>query len=96
MGRAGALAALYTAALALAAAGEEDDQRALGRVIAAQPRSVDLDVEGTLFRTKLEPRGRQPDEGSPAGPAFLHFPAMYSEEEQNELLRLMAQYVKPQ
>ena len=96
MGRAGPLAALYAAALALAAAGEEDDQRALGRVIAAQPRSVDLDVEGTVFRTKLDPRGRQPDEGRPTGPAFLHFPAMYSDEEQKELLRLVGQYVKPQ
>ena len=91
MGQAGALAAFYAAALAT---GDSDDQRALGKVLAADPTKADLDVEGRVFRTKVAAAAaKQPDEGTPTGsggPAFLHFPGMKGKDE--ELLRRMREY----
>ena len=92
MGQAGALAAFYAAALAT---GDFDDQRALGKVLAADPTKADLDVEGRVFRTKVAAAAaKQPDEGTPTGsggPAFLHFPGMKGREE--ELLKRMKEYI---
>lgn len=89
MGKAGALAAFYAAALAT---GDTDDQRALGKVLAADPTKADLDVEGKVFRTKVTVlAAKLPDEGSESsGPAFLHFPGMKGREE--ELLKRMREY----
>jgi hypothetical protein len=95
MGRAGPLAALYAAALQT---GDSDDQRALGKLLAApSPQGsgaapqVDLDVEGRVFRTKVAAAAaKAADEGSATGPAFLHFPGMYGKEA--ELLQRMRQY----
>ncbi len=89
MGRAGALAALYRDALAT---GDSDDQRALGKVLAANPSRADIDVEGAVFRTKLGDRSRAADEGTAAGPAFLHFPGMYGADKQDALLAVMKPY----
>jgi hypothetical protein len=97
MGRAGPLAAFYAAALKT---GDSDDQRALGKLLAAPASSpaakaalqVDLDVESNVFRTKVaDVSNKMPNEGSPAGPAFLHFPGMYARE--NEMLDKMKQYI---
>jgi GR25 family glycosyltransferase involved in LPS biosynthesis len=93
MGRAGALASLYAAALET---GDIDDQRALGKLLAASSTNaateIDLDVEGSVFRTKVATAAsKMVDEGSPAGPALLHFPGMYGKEA--ELLQRMSQYL---
>lgn len=92
MGRAGALASLYAAALQTE---DIDDQRALGKLLAVSTSKaateIDLDVEGSVFRTKVAAAsGKMADEGSLAGPAFLHFPGMHGKEA--ELLQRMAQY----
>ena len=90
MGRAGPLAAFYAAALAT---GDFDDQRALGKILTTSEagKGVDLDVEGSVFRTKVAAAAaKAADEGSPTGPAFLHFPGMYGKE--GELLQRMRQY----
>lgn len=99
MGRAGPLAVLYAAALQT---GDSDDQRALGKLLAAaSPQGsgaalqVDLDVEGRVFRTKVAAAAaKAADEGSATGPAFLHFPGMYGKEA--ELLQRMREYPSSQ
>jgi hypothetical protein len=78
--------------------GDSDDQRALGKLLAASSSQgsraalqVDLDVEGSVFRTKVAAAAaKAAEEGSTAGPAFLHFPGMYGKEA--ELLQRMRQY----
>lgn len=90
IGQAGALAALYQDALAT---GDTDDQRALGKVLATNPGRADLDVEGAVFRTKLGERAKAAEEGTPTGPAFLHFPGVAAGPAKEEtLLRLFDPY----
>jgi hypothetical protein len=89
IGHAGPLAAFYAAALET---GEDDDQIAVGKLLAAQPTSADLDVEGTIFRTKLGDLAKKPDETTREGPAFLHFPGMSSDEKQRELEHVLQSY----
>jgi hypothetical protein len=68
---------------------EDDDQRASGNYMIAHPDLVDLDLEEAIFRNKIEPREPLPDEGTPSGPGFIHFPGMRNEQEQAKMLNII-------
>jgi hypothetical protein len=68
------------------ASGNLDDQLAAGHYIANNPDKVDIDLEEKLVRNKISNRDKLPDEGTPEGPGFLHYPGMRSEEDKQKLL----------
>jgi GR25 family glycosyltransferase involved in LPS biosynthesis len=81
--------------------GIEDDQLAACDYFIKHMDDVDLDLEENMVRTKLSidkyvkhsphTLDKLPDENG-EGPAFLHYPAMRSKEQQAELLKRFANY----
>jgi hypothetical protein len=68
------------------ASGNFDDQLAAGSYIAKNPDKVDVDLEEKIVRNKIKNRDKLPDEGTPEGPGFLHYPGMRSDEDKLKLL----------
>jgi hypothetical protein len=89
MGPTGALLDLLKG---MRASGNFDDQLAAGHYIAKNPDKVDLDLEAKIVRNKVRNREKLPDEGTPDGPGFLHYPGMRSEADKQKLLALYKQY----
>jgi len=74
------------------ASGNFDDQLAAGAYIVQNLDKIDIDLEEKLVRNKIENRDKLPDEGTPEGPGFLHFPGMRSDEQKKVLLEKYKQY----
>jgi len=72
--------------------GIQDDQVAAGHVIVANLDKFDIDYEEQLFRNRFRHLEKRGDENGRDGPAFLHFHAMKSEEEQADILQRYASY----
>jgi hypothetical protein len=89
MGTADGLEFLFTEILKT---GIADDQVAAGKVIEANLDKFDIDVEEALFRNKFRELDKLPDEDGVSGPGFLHFHAMRSDEQQEEVLRRFQAY----
>jgi DNA-directed RNA polymerase beta subunit len=68
------------------ASGNFDDQIAAGSYIAKNPDKVDIDREEKIVRNKIKNRDKLPDEGTPEGPGFLHYPGMRSDADKLKLL----------
>jgi hypothetical protein len=71
---------------------QKDDQLAACRYCIEHLDKVDLDIENHIFRNKNVIREKLEDEGTPDGPAIIHFPGMRDENQQNQLLRFYEQY----
>jgi hypothetical protein len=69
------------------ASGIFDDQLAAGAYIVKNLDKVDLDIEEKLVRNKVKNREKLPDEGTPDGPGFLHYPGMRGDDQKMELLK---------
>ena len=89
MGTADGLEFLFTEILKT---GIEDDQVAAGKVIEANLGKFDIDFEQALFRNRFRELDKLPDEDGVAGPGFLHFHAMKTDEQQAEVLRRFQAY----
>ena len=68
------------------ASGNTDDQLAAGAYIVKNLDKVDIDIEESLVRNKIKNREKLPDEGTPEGPGFLHYPGMRSDNQKQQLL----------
>lgn len=89
MGTADGLEFLFTEIIKT---GIPDDQVAGGHVVVANLGKFDIDFEEKFFRNRFRELEKLPDEGSDTGPAFLHFHAMKSDEQQAEVLRRFLSY----
>ena len=83
MGPATALLDLFKG---MRASGNFDDQLAAGAYITKNTDKVDIDIEEKLVRNKIKNRDKLPDEGTPEGPGFLHYPGMRSDKDKLTLL----------
>jgi len=70
-----------------------DDQLAAGSVITNNFDMFDIDFEENFFRNKFRNLEKRPDEDGVRGPGFIHFHAMKTDEEQNEVLRRYRNYM---
>jgi hypothetical protein len=68
------------------ASGNFDDQLAAGAYIVKNLDKVDIDIEEKLVRNKIKNRDKLPDEGTPEGPGFLHYPGMRGDDQKLILL----------
>lgn len=73
--------------------GISDDQLAAGKVITENFDRFDIDFEEVFFRNKFRNLEKRPDEDGIDGPGFLHFHAMRTDEQQNEVLRRFENYM---
>ena len=88
----GPTAALLDLLKGMRASGIFDDQLAAGQYISKNPDKVDIDLEAKIVRNKIKNREKLPDEGTPDGPGFLHYPGMRGEADKQNLLELYKQY----
>lgn len=79
----------------IVSSGLPDDQFAAGKYLLGHPDQVDLDIEQTMIRNKVLERDQKQNEGSTAGPAFLHFPGMRDGDAQQKLLEYFTAYDTP-
>jgi hypothetical protein len=89
MGTADGLEFLFTEIIKT---GISDDQVAGGHVVAANLDKFDIDFEETFFRNRFRELEKLPDEGTDEGPGFLHFHAMRTDAQQQEVLRRFQSY----
>lgn len=89
MGTADGLEFLFTEIIKT---GISDDQVAGGHVVAANFDKFDIDFEETFFRNRFRELEKLPDEGTDKGPGFLHFHAMRTDAQQEEVLRRFQAY----
>ena len=72
--------------------GDTDDQIAVINYMKGHPDKIDLDIEDSMARVKLEPRGKLPDEDGVQGPGFLHYPGSRTDDEQKQALAFYQAY----
>jgi hypothetical protein len=89
MGPAQALEELFKGMIA---SGNFDDQLAAGHYIVNNLDKIDIDIEEKLVRNKIRIREKLPDEGTPDGPGFLHYPGMRADEDKKKLLELYKEF----
>lgn len=90
MGTADGLEFLFTEIIKT---GISDDQVAAGHVIEANLDKFDIDFEERYFRNRFRELDKLPDEGTAKGPGFLHFHAMRTDAQQEEVLRRFSAYI---
>ncbi len=71
---------------------EVDDQYTTGIYVQKHFDMIDLDMEERFMRNKLATRDKLPDEGTDAGPVFLHFPGSRDDNDQAALLERFKGY----